>query len=370
MAKIKVELKERSYEIVVGTDILSNLGKIIKEAGWGSEIFIITDQLVNELFGDKLRQGLISFSCQTLEIPRGERQKNLKIAAKLYDELVDHAAHRDSLILALGGGVIGDLAGFVAATYMRGINYIQVPTTLLAQVDAAIGGKTGVNHPNGKNLIGAFYQPKLVYSDLQCLSSLPARELRTGLAEVVKYGIIEDADFFQFLETNAHHLNTKAFESPDTLRAALKVWQTIVAESAKIKATVVSHDEMETGRRMILNFGHTIGHALESLTHYKAYNHGEAVAIGMVATAKIAQEINLLAAPVVERIRSLLTRLELPVKLEGINIDKVISAMGIDKKVKGGKLRLALPEAIGNIRIVDDIPAKTISRVLQEMGCQ
>ncbi|MBU0671843.1 MAG: 3-dehydroquinate synthase [Candidatus Margulisbacteria bacterium] len=370
MAKIKVELKDRSYDIIVGSGILDELGENIKDEQLGKKIFIITDPLVNDLYGDKLRSGLKGFTHQTLEVPCGERYKNLKMASSLYDQLVKSAAHRDSVIIALGGGVIGDLAGFVAATYMRGINLIQVPTTLLAQVDAAIGGKTGVNHSRGKNLIGAFYQPKKVYIDIQALSTLPARELRTGLAEVVKYGVIEDADFFKFLEANSHHLNTKAFESPDTLRAALKVWQIIVAESAKIKAKVVAKDETETGLRMILNYGHTIGHAIEALTRYKAYNHGEAVAIGMVAAARIANRMKMINQEAVLRIVNLLEKLGLPIEVKGLSAKKIINALQIDKKVREGKVQFVLPEKIGKVVIRNNLALKTINSVLAEMGCQ
>ncbi|MDI6731602.1 MAG: 3-dehydroquinate synthase family protein, partial [Candidatus Margulisbacteria bacterium] len=249
MDKVKVNLKENSYEILIGEGILKDINKIITEGNWGNEIVVITDLLVNRLFGKKLVSRLksnIKFSkIITVLIPRGESHKNLLEAEKVYDKLIKASIHRDALIIALGGGIIGDVAGFIAATYMRGINYVQVPTTLLAQVDASVGGKTGVNHPLEKNLIGAFYQPKAVIIDVNTLAKLPARELRTGLAEVVKYGIIKDAEFFKFIEANAHHLNVNAFRSKDTLRAAMKVWQIIVKESIKIKAWVVSEDEKE-----------------------------------------------------------------------------------------------------------------------------
>ncbi|MBN2057714.1 MAG: 3-dehydroquinate synthase [Candidatus Saganbacteria bacterium] len=370
MARIKVELNERSYDIMVGSGILSELGRILKGEGLSREVFVITDPLINDLHGDKLRAGLKGIKHEVLEVPRGERYKNLKVAAKLIDELVQHSAHRDSLIISFGGGVIGDLAGFVAATYMRGINYIQVPTTLLAQVDAAIGGKTGVNHPKGKNLIGSFYQPKLVYADIQCLSTLPARELRTGLAEVVKYGVIDDADFFKFLEANSHHLNTRAFEDQDTLRASLKVWQTIVAESAKIKAKIVAKDETESGLRMILNFGHTVGHAIETLTRYKAYNHGEAVAIGMVVAARLANRLRLLDNGSVDRLVGLLLKLGLPTEVEALPAAKIVNALGIDKKVRGGKVLFVLPESIGKVVIRDNVSPRALASVLREMGCK
>ncbi|MBU1027364.1 MAG: 3-dehydroquinate synthase [Candidatus Margulisbacteria bacterium] len=367
MAKIKVDLKDRSYDIIVGAGILAELGKLIKDNSWGREIFIITDPLVNDLFGDKLRAGLKGFKIQTLEVPRGERYKTLKTAAALIDQMVRYKAHRDSLVIAMGGGVIGDIAGYVASSYMRGINYIQVPTTLLAQVDASIGGKTGVNHPKCKNLIGAFYQPKLVYIDIETLKTLPARELRTGLAEVVKYGVIEDAAFFKFIEQNARHLNTKSFESPDTLRAALKVWHTIVAESAKIKAKVVAKDETESGIRMILNYGHTVGHAIETLTKYKSYNHGEAVAIGMAVAAGIANMMRMISQDTVDRIVELISQLGLPTEPVGLPAKKIVDALQIDKKVRGGKVLFVLPERIGKVEIKETVTPRTVERVLKEM---
>jgi len=369
MAKIKVDLKEHGYDIIIGCDNLSELGGLIEEEKWGREIFIITDSLVNDLYGDIVRKGFKS-KPKLIEVPRGERFKTLKEAAALYDALARFGAHRDSLIVALGGGVIGDLAGFVAATYMRGINYVQVPTTLLSQVDAAIGGKTGVNHPKSKNLIGCFYQPRLVFIDTKTITTLPARELRTGLAEVVKYGIIEDEDFFKFLEANAHHLNPKAFEAPDTLRAALKLWQTIVAESAKIKARVVEKDEKEEGLRMILNFGHTIGHAIEALTRYREYNHGEAVSIGMVAAAMISQRMKLLEAVVVNRIKELLEKLGLPTEIEGLASAKIIDVLRIDKKVRGGKIQFVLPEKLGKVVVRNNVPLPMVKQVLKEIGAK
>jgi len=369
MAKVKVDLKERGYDVIIGTDNLPELGKLIQEEKWGREIFIITDPLVNDLYGDTIRKG-IKGKPQTLEVPRGERYKNLKIASKLYDELVRLGAHRDSLILALGGGVIGDLAGFIAATYMRGINYVQIPTTLLAQVDAAIGGKTGVNHPKCKNLIGCFYQPKAVFIDVKTLTTLPARELRTGLAEVVKYGVIADAEFFKFLEANSHHLNTSAFEEEDAKRAALKLWQTIVTESVKIKAGVVEKDERESGLRMILNFGHTIGHAIESLTHYRAYNHGEAVSIGMVAAAMIAQKMRIFDADLVKRLKELLEKLGLPTQIEGLPSKKIIDALTIDKKVRVGRVNFVLPEKMGKVVVRNDVPLGIVKMTLKELGAK
>ncbi|MBU0630483.1 MAG: 3-dehydroquinate synthase [Candidatus Margulisbacteria bacterium] len=369
MNKIRVNLKEHSYDVLIGTDILPELGKIVEANNWGKEIFLITDPLVNDLYGDRVSKGFKG-KLVTIETKRGENHKTLAEAAKVFDQLVRHGAHRDSLIVALGGGVVGDLAGFVAANYMRGIPYIQVPTTLLAQVDAAIGGKTAVNHPKGKNLIGAFYQPRLVFVDVKSLTSLPARELRTGLAEIVKYGMIKDASFFKFLEENAHHLHTRAFEKEDTLRAAMKLWQTIVVESAKIKAEVVEKDEKEAKLRMILNFGHTFGHAIESLTHYRSYNHGEAVAIGMVAAALVAQKLGILDPNVTARLRQLLDKLGLPSEIKNFPVSKLIAGINIDKKVLGGKVNFVLPEKLGKVIIRDNVPLPIIRKTLLELGAK
>jgi len=370
MVKIKVNLKERSYEIVVGNDSLAQLGEIVAKNSWGREVFVVTDPLVNELHGVKLTKALAAFDFQVIEVQRGEKNKNLRVMSKLYDQLVKASAHRDALVIAFGGGVIGDMAGFLAATYMRGINFIQVPTTLLAQVDAAIGGKTGVNHPKGKNLIGSFFQPRLVFADVALLSTLSARELQTGLAEVVKYGVMEDNAFFKFLEENSHHLNTNAFKSPDTKRAALKVWETIVAESAKIKARVVEKDEQESQLRMVLNLGHTVGHAIETVTNYKQYNHGEAVAIGLVAAARIAVSLNMLDEVSLCRIENLLDKLNLPRRVENITCRKVLKTLMIDKKVRAGKVHFVLPKGIGSVVIRDDVPGEAIRNALKEIGCK
>ena len=369
MVKIKVELKERSYEILIGTDIINDLGKTIEEQKLGTDVFIITDPLVNDIYGSLLKK-CIAGNVKIFEVPSGEKYKNLKEASILWDKLAKNFAHRDSLIIALGGGVIGDLAGFVAATYMRGIDYIQVPTTLLAQVDASIGGKTAVNHAKCKNMIGCFYQPKMVYIDVKTLTTLPAKEIRTGLAEIVKYGVIEDAIFFKFLEENAHHLTTKAFENKETMLAALKLWQTIVAESAKIKARIVEKDEREADLRMVLNYGHTVGHAIESLTSYKEYNHGEAVAIGMVAAAKISSRIGLLDDSVVERICRLLEKMGLPIGIKSMSASKIVKTLIMDKKVYEGKIKFVLPERLGKVVIRNDVPLNIVTAVVKEMGAK
>ncbi len=372
MSRIKVDLKERSYDIYVGIDTLGEVGKYLKEENSFDKVIIITDPLVNDLYGSTIRSSIknVGFAVETLEVPRGEKYKSLKQAEKLYNKLVEIGAHRDSCIIALGGGVIGDLAGFVAATYMRGVPLVHIPTTLLAQVDASIGGKTSVNHPKCKNLIGSFYQPELVFIDVKTLTTLPERELKTGLAEVIKYGVIEDQDLFKFLESNVHHLTTKAFEEEDTLRAALKVWQTIVAESCKIKARVVEQDETERGLRMILNFGHTIGHAFETLTRYEKFNHGEAVAIGMICAANIAKRMRILDAESVLRIKELLENVGLPAMVERLSVKRVIKALYIDKKVRKGKIQFVLPTKIGKVEIKDNVRLKVVREILREAGCK
>lgn len=372
MEKVRVNLGENSYSINVGTGILEEVGGALKKVNSFEKIIIITDPLVNELWGGMLRSSLKSegFSYDVIEVPRGERYKNLSIAFKLYNKLLQLEAHRDCCVIAFGGGVIGDLAGFVAATYMRGMYLVHVPTTLLAQVDSSIGGKTSVNHPRGKNLIGVFYQPLFVHADISTLTTLPQKEISTGLAEVIKYGVIEDDDFFKFLEVNSQHLNTKAFEDRDTLKAALKVWETIVTESCKIKAKIVEQDEKEKGIRMVLNFGHTIGHAVETVTRYSVYNHGEAVAIGMVAAAMISEEMGMIDESTVKRIKGLLEKLKLPTSVEGLSAKKIVNGLKVDKKIREGKIRFVLPKRIGKMDVRDDVPIAAVKRVLKEIGCK
>jgi len=370
MSKIRVDLAERGYEVVVDSDCLNELGDMIKKINSYDKVIIITDALVNDLYGNQVRASVrdAGYKAETIEVPRGERYKTLSQVSKIYDKLVELEAHRDSFILALGGGVIGDVAGYVAATFMRGIDYAQVPTTLLAQVDASIGGKTGVDHPKGKNLIGAFYQPKFVFIDVRTITTLPEKEMKTGLAEVIKYGIIEDADFFKFLEANSHHLNTKAFEEEGTLRAALKVWHTIVVESCKIKAKIVSKDEREAGLRMILNYGHTLGHAIETLTRYEKYTHGEAVSIGMVCAASIANKMRMLDRESLDRIRELLDKLGLPTMVERLRVKRIIKSLSVDKKIRKGRVQFVLPTRIGKVEIRNNVSLKTVRKVLKEVG--
>lgn len=355
MPKIRVKLKTNPYDVMVGAGILKSLGKRIKKMG-KRQVVIITDPLVNSLYGKAVRKGLKGIATHTIVVPRGEKHKTLYVASAIYDRMIAAKVHRDALIIALGGGVIGDLAGFVAATYMRGIDLIQVPTTLLAQVDAAIGGKTGVNHKAGKNLIGAFYQPKLVYIDVDTLKTLPARELKTGLAEVIKYGVIKSPRLFALLEKNP--------------KSTPALWQKIVVECVRIKAQVVEKDEKElSGYRMILNFGHTIGHAIESQTEYKAFTHGEAVALGMVAAAVISYYLKLISKEGAVRIASLIGAFRLPVKAK-LSIKKIMKSLLLDKKVRKGKVKFVLVKRIGQIVIKDNVPEKIIRKALKDLGCR
>ncbi|MFA4966810.1 MAG: 3-dehydroquinate synthase [Candidatus Margulisiibacteriota bacterium] len=352
---IKVKLKDRSYSLIIGSGILSDIKKYIGKLN-KTQVVIISDHTVGGLYGKWIKNNLKNSNAFLLELPPGEKHKTLSAAAATYDKLIDLKINRDALIIALGGGVIGDLAGFVASTYMRGVDLIHIPTTLLAMVDASIGGKTAVDHHKGKNLIGAFYQPKMVLIDIDVLATLPPKELKNGLAEAVKYGVIKDPAIFKMLEGNPKV--TPAF------------WQKLIYLCAKIKAEVVSKDEREmSGYRMILNFGHTIGHAVESLTGYKAFSHGEAVAFGMVAASLIARKIKLIDQKTYERIKEMVTRLKLPVKAK-VSAAKILRSIKLDKKARSGKVRFVLPVSIGRVTVRENVPENIIKKALLELGCK
>ncbi len=305
----------------------------------GERVMVVTNSTIGRLYLDSLKESLENqrFKVLIVEIPDGEEFKDLETLKQIYDALVGAHLDRGSFLIALGGGVVGDMAGFAAATYLRGISYVQVPTTLLAQVDSSVGGKTGINHEKGKNLIGAFYQPKMVFIDVNTLDTLPEREYTSGLAEVVKYGIVCDADFFSFLWDNV-----------DKLLARDKgCLESVINRSCKIKASVVSRDEREAGLRAILNFGHTIGHAIESLTDYKKYLHGEAVAIGMAQAAKVSESMGNSTKDVTCRIVSLLNKLRLPVDPPQFSAEQYLNAIFHDKKIKDGGITFVLNNGIG-----------------------
>ncbi|AFZ00914.1 3-dehydroquinate synthase [Calothrix sp. PCC 6303] len=360
---ITVSLPQQSYEIAIAPGSLSLLGGHLAKLNLGKKILVVSNPTVFPLYGESAIASLqeAGFDVFTCILPDGERYKNLEVLQKIYDVCLQNRLERSSTMVALGGGVIGDMTGFAAATWLRGINFVQVPTTLLAMVDSSIGGKTGVNHPQGKNLIGAFYQPQFVLIDPDVLKTLPVREFRAGMAEVIKYGVIWDRDFFAQMEASSH-LDAMDNISPELMELILK-------RSCQAKADVVSQDEKESGIRAILNYGHTIGHAVESLTGYTEVVHGEGVGIGMVAAGKIAAELGMWTQAEVERQDSLIVKAGLPRKLPpGLDISQIVEALQIDKKVKAGKVRFILPTQIGNVTITDEVPADIILRVLAEMG--
>ncbi len=370
-----VETVTQSCPVFVGYGLLDKLGEKMKEAALSGTTTIISDENVFSFYGSKAEGVLKSagFAVNHFVVPPGEGTKSTDFATKIYDFLVEHRTEREDIIIALGGGVVGDLAGFVAATFLRGIPWVQVPTSLVAMVDASIGGKVGVNHSKGKNLIGAFYQPTLVLSDPETLATLPRRELTSGWAEVVKHGLILDREFFEFLESNVDRV--KKLDA-QLLTAA-------IARSAAIKAGVVSQDEKErTGNRTILNYGHTIGHGLEAATQYGRFLHGEAVAIGMMGAAALSERLGLLSSTVVQRQKLMLQRFGLPMSLRAMGPNRrrgssqgnlklstaaVTRAMSLDKKVRGKTIRWVLLQDIGRALIRNDVARQDVLAVLQEL---
>jgi shikimate kinase/3-dehydroquinate synthase len=356
-----VETPTQTYPVIVGYGLLDRLGEKMKKADLSGIATVISDENVFSLYGSKV-EGILKdagFTVNSFVVPPGEETKNMDYAIKIYDFLIEHRAERDDIIIALGGGMVGDLAGFAAATFLRGMPWIQVPTSLVAMVDASIGGKVGVNHHEGKNLIGAFYQPNMVLADPQTLATLPQRELTSGWAEVIKHGVILDEKFVQFLEGNFDRLIKL---EPELLARA-------IAHSAAIKAQVVSQDEKERkGKRTILNYGHTIAHGLEAATKYKHFLHGEAVAIGMVGAAKLSQRLGLLPSAVVERQQSLLQKFGLPIGFSGLDLAEITRAMELDKKTKGKSIRWVLLQDIGKVVIRSDVPQQDVLDVLRELA--
>ena len=355
MKKLKVELGVNSYEVRVGSGLLARAGLWLKEKGFSGKAVIITDTTVKGLYSETLSKGLTNagFDVTILDVQPGEEQKSLETAGGLYEGLTAAYAERTTSVLALGGGVIGDLAGFVAATYMRGVPLIQVPTTLLAQVDSSIGGKTAVDHGKLKNTIGVFYQPRMVVADIETLTTLPEDELTNGLAEVIKHAAIRSDDFFYYLDNNIE----KAME-PD-----ISVLEDMVVESIRIKAEVVEKDEKESGLRSILNYGHTIGHAIEAVSNFRL-KHGQAVAIGMMAAAKISRRMEILDEDEVARLEEVIRRAGLPVAMPDLDIEAVMQATKSDKKVSQGKVRFVLLKSIGHAIISDEVDPALVREVL------
>ena len=354
-----VETESGHYPVFVGWGLLDELGEQMKQVGLSGVANIIGDETVFSIYGTKVSKILESegFTVNSCSVPPGEATKNIDQAVKIYDFLIRHHVERSDVIVALGGGMVGDLAGFVAATCLRGLPLVQVPTSLVGMADASIGGKVAVDHPRGKNLIGAFYQPYLVLADTQTLTTLPQRELTSGWAEIIKHGLILDADFFEFIETNAGSLISL---EPDVTSEA-------IARSAAIKAQIVSEDEREKGRRIILNYGHTIAHGLETAGKYRHFLHGEAVAIGMMGAAKLSRQLELLSQRGLERQESLLQEFHLPVDCHGLNLTDVLTAMELDKKVRSKAIQWVLLEDIGKAMISGDIPEENVRKILKEV---
>jgi 3-dehydroquinate synthase len=355
----------RSYDIAIAPHSLKDLGEQLSAIGLGKKskkALIVSNPVIYKHYGEIVVNSLASagFDVAHLILPAGERFKTALSLQKIYDAALDHRLERSSAIIALGGGVIGDMSGYAAATWLRGIELVQVPTTLLAMVDSAIGGKTGINHPQGKNLIGAFYQPRLVWIDPEVLKTLPAREFRSAMAEVIKYGVIWDRELFDLL-AKCDRLDQLRYVSAELL-------QTILYRCAKAKAEVVSKDEKEGNLRAILNYGHTVGHAIESVTNYRLYNHGEAVGLGMVIAGAIAVDLNLWSAEEQAQQIALIAKTRLPQTLPAdIDLDAIVAAMSTDKKVEAGKVRFILPTAIGAVTLSDRVTGDLVKQNLRKI---
>jgi len=362
MRVVKVPLGPRSYSIQIAPGLLARLGEQCRKLGLGRRCAIVTDSNVASRFAKAAASSLKAggFEPALITVPAGEPAKSLEFAGKCFDQLAAHRLERGSFIVALGGGVVGDLAGFVAATYLRGIAFVQVPTTLLAQVDSSVGGKVGVNLEAGKNLVGAFHQPRLVLCDLDTLRTLPGREFRAGLAEVIKYGVICDSDLFGLLERDLGKL----------VAQDAKTLAHVVARCCVIKAEVVAEDETDSGRRAILNFGHTVGHAIENSAGYGHYLHGEAISLGQVAAAALSQE--LLGMPRADAIRivKLLAAAGLPTRIQLTPKQRqaLPAAMRLDKKVSAGKVKFVLAEKIGAVRWGQSVPERSLQKALDTLA--
>ena len=340
---LNVELGQRSYPILIGDGLLQDAAVLGRHVP-GRDLLLVTNTTVAPLYSRKLEQSLPDRRLVEAVFPDGESHKTLATVSRLLDVLVANRFGRDATIIALGGGVVGDMAGFAAACYQRGVAYVQVPTTLLAQVDSSVGGKTGVDHPGGKNLIGAFHQPAAVIADTATLATLSDRELRAGLAEIIKYGLIRDATFFAWLEENMERLLAR---EPSALVRAIR-------RSCEIKAEIVARDEREQGERALLNLGHTFGHAIESATGYSGWLHGEAVGAGIAMAAAMSRASGMLQPEQVERVRALLERTGLPMEARDVRTPGVLEHMRIDKKVKAGRIRLVLLRGIGDAYVTGD----------------
>jgi 3-dehydroquinate synthase len=360
LKRISVSLGARSYEIVIGHLILGKLGEALRGLNLGSKQMIVTSRTVWTLYGKMVRDSLEEngFKVSVTLVDDDEDAKSLGTVATIFDKLLENEFERSSGIVALGGGVVGDLAGFAAATYMRGIRFVQVPTTLLAQVDSSIGGKTGINYPNAKNLIGAFHQPRLVWTDVFTLSTIPERELRSGLAEIIKYSIIADPEILQLLPED--HISFSNLSVEDLTE--------IISRCCSIKAKIVEADEKDQGIRSILNYGHTIGHALESMTRYGYYTHGEAVAIGMTAAARISLAIKATDHETIQSQEAIIKNAGLPTTIDHpTSPADILYSLNKDKKRRDEKVNWILPRRIGEVFMTEDVQSEVVLEVLHDM---
>jgi len=357
MKTLTVALGERSYPIYIGSGLLAQPDLLLRHIP-GQQVLVVTNETVAPLYLDRVMDTLSGLQCESLVLPDGEQFKTLETVNQVFDALLEKRFNRTATLVALGGGVIGDITGFAAACYQRGIHFIQVPTTLLAQVDSSVGGKTGVNHPLGKNMIGAFYQPRCVIADTETLNTLDDRELSAGAAEVVKYGLIRDLPFYDWLKENAERLLDRDL---DALAYAIE-------RSCQNKAEVVADDERESGQRALLNLGHTFGHAIETGAGYGTWLHGEAVAIGIYMAAELSARLDWLSRTDVEQIEALLKRLRLPVRPpQGLGTARFLELMAVDKKVLDGRLRLVLLKAIGEAVVTDDFALDRLQTMLEQL---
>ena len=357
MQTLTVSLADRSYPIHIGAGLCTQ-AQLIPEKLLQGKAVVITNETVAPLYLESVLSGLRASGAECLPIvlPDGEAYKSWETLNKIFDELLSHRCERKTPLIALGGGVVGDLTGFAAATYQRGVPFIQIPTTLLAQVDSAVGGKTAINHPLGKNMVGAFYQPQVVIADMDTLRTLPPRELAAGLAETIKYGFIRDLAFLDWIEKNIERLNAR---EPEALAYA-------VERSCQNKAEVVANDERETGERALLNFGHTFGHAIETGMGYGAWLHGEAVAAGMVMAARFSEKLGLIGKSDVQRVVDILLRAKLPVDAPALGAERYLDLMGHDKKVEGGKIKFILLRKPGEAYICNKYDSAALNALLSE----
>lgn len=359
MIRIPVRAATGEYDVLVGQGLLEEAGSLFSEAGLKGTVRIVADEQVYGLYAQTLEESLgrAGFRVDSLKVPSGESSKSLQMASRIYDWLIEGRTERRDVVVALGGGVVGDLAGFVAATFLRGLRFVQVPTSLLAQVDSSVGGKVAVNHPLGKNLIGSFYPPALVVADTSTLASLPPRELSAAFAEIAKMGIILDRSLFERLEAEADLL----------LRLDRQSVTQVIARTVELKTQVVQQDERESGLRAILNYGHSYGHAVEVVTDYKLYRHGEAVAIGMVGAGMLARRLGMIDDDTVARQNRMLERFGAPIRCPRLPVDRMLEAMTHDKKATRGRLKWVLLEGIGKVTVRQDVPEDLVRHVLEEL---